>query len=315
MDFLLRRRDLLCAGLAALPLSGRAGALWRAVAASRLRLGCAAITWGDDDLTAITDIAQLGFRGIQLRASAVRRWGADPASLKALLAEHRLSFVALSSGSLQPESGSNLEAQLEPHLRRARFARDAGGTFLQVTDERPAGRAPTADDYRNTGSILTELGRRTSDLGVQLVLHNHMGALSERPDEVARVLDASDSGHVKLLLDVAHYHQGGGDPADAIRTWRDRLALLHLKDVESSAARRLGGSFRFVELGRGDVDLPAVFEALRETDFDGWGIVELDSVTEPGSSPRQATEISAEFLERQGLWDRKARKGEGAKGD
>ena len=119
------------------------------------------------------------------------------------------------------------------------------------------------------GRLLSELGRRTADLGVPLGLHNHMGNLSQSPDEVARVLDASDPRHVKLELDVAHWHQAGGDPAAAVRAHRDRLLFLHIKDVESPAPGRGPGSYRFVELGRGRVNLPAVFVALREVAFDG----------------------------------------------
>jgi inosose dehydratase len=235
--------------------------------------------------------------------------------LHSLLEDHSLSLVALSSGSLRPDAAGSLEEQLAPHLRHARFVRDVGGRFLQVTDERPQVREAAAADYRNLGLLLTELGRRTSGLGVTLVLHNHMGALSESPAEVARVMDATDSRYVKLLLDVAHYHQAGGKPDQAVRDFRDRLALLHLKDVESPVPGGRPGSFRFVELGRGSVDLSAVFAALRETGFDGWGMVELDAVTEPGRSARQATALSVEFLAREGVWDGKALKGQGAKGD
>jgi len=35
-----------------------------------------------------------------------------------------------------------------------------------------------------------------------------------------------------MELDVAHYFQGGGDPAKAIEKYSDRLLFLHIKDVE-----------------------------------------------------------------------------------
>src|SRR5689334_12002009 len=77
---------------------------WGALGASRtaaaIRFGCAAITWGGNDPQAIDDIAELGFTGIQLRDSAVRRWGEKPDELKALLAARKLTLVALSSGGV-----------------------------------------------------------------------------------------------------------------------------------------------------------------------------------------------------------------------
>ena len=123
-----------------------------------------------------------------------------------------------------------------------------------------------------------------------------MGALGEKPDEVERVLDATDAQVVKLLLDVAHYQQGGGDPAAAIRRHRDRLAMLHLKDVET---RRESGkeTCRFVELGKGRVNLPQVLTALRDINFDGWGIVELDAVPDGARTARESAAMSKRYLE------------------
>src|SRR5689334_12229702 len=69
-------------------------------AAPAIKIGCAAITWGGNDQQAIADIGDLGFPGIQLRANAVRQYGANPAVLRDLLASRRLTFVALSSGNV-----------------------------------------------------------------------------------------------------------------------------------------------------------------------------------------------------------------------
>lgn len=268
--------------------------------APRPRFGYASITWGGNDAQAIDDIAALGFAGIQLRTAAVTRWGKRPEELRDLLASRGLTMVALSSGVVTLHPGTQ-EENLALHLRHARFVRAAGGLYLQVIDERPAGRAPVAADYRRMGRLLTEIGHRTADIGIPLGLHNHMGSLSQAPDEVARVLDASDPRFVRLELDVAHYHQAGGKPADAVRAHAGRLLFLHIKDVESPVPGRGPASYRFMELGRGQVDLPAVFAALADTGFDGWAIVELDEVPDGARSPKESGELSKQYLRRLGL--------------
>ena len=263
--------------------------------APRMRLGYAAITWGDDYLQAIDDIAAVGYQGIQLRANVLPRFKDRPGELRDLLARKGLTFVALSSGNLGIEPARE-ETLIAEHMARARFLRDAGGLFLQIIDERPAGRPVTSDDYVRAGRLLTKLGQRTADLGIPVAYHPHMGALGEKPDEVGRILEETDPRYVKLLLDVAHYRQGGGDPAQAVRRYRDRLALLHLKDVESH--REAGkDSFRFVELGQGRVDLAGVLAALREVGFDGWGIIELDAVPDGRRSAKEAAVMSKRYLE------------------
>jgi inosose dehydratase len=285
------------AAVGVLPFGARsAGA---SVPQSRMRFGYAAITWGGDDLRAIDEISAAGYPGIQLRSGAVAQFGADPAALRARLAAHKLTFVALSSGNLSIDP-SREAAMLEEHVAHARFLRDAGGLHLQIIDERPAGREVTPADCARLGALLTEIGRRSAALGVTLVYHPHMGTIGERPDDADRVLAAADPAAVKLLLDVAHYTQGGGDPVAAIRQYHDRIRLLHLKDVATvPAAAGKPAGYQFVELGQGRVNLAAVFGALRDVGYDGWAVVELDSVS--GHSPAEAAASNKRYLESHGF--------------
>src|SRR2546430_2461812 len=101
-----------------------------------LKFGYAAITWGGRDREAIEDIASVGFPGIQLRSNVLKEFGDRPAALRDLLAKHRLTLVALSSGGVNIDP--SVEARvIEEHTRNARFVHDVGGLYLQVTDQRP----------------------------------------------------------------------------------------------------------------------------------------------------------------------------------
>ena len=300
------RRDFLTTlgasalGAAAWPAAPSAFAPRAAGAAGALRFACHTMTWGDDYVTGIADIARAGFRGVQLRPNVLARFGDEPAELKALLAQHELEFVCFSSGnvSLSPDREAESTALHEKH---ARFVQAAGGRFLQVTDERPRDRHPTSEDRKRMGELLTKLGRRTQALGVKLAYHNHMGNLGERPDEVAEVLAATDPAAVGLLLDIAHYTQAGGDVAAAIRAHKSRLAVLHAKDVRTvpraAAARADAPAYQFVELGRGRVDLPGAFGALAEVGYRGWVILELDAVPDPGGSANASMLTSKRYIE------------------
>lgn len=262
-----------------------------------IRFGYHAITWGTDDQQAIKDISEVGFRGIQLRANVLREYGERPKELAELLESHRLQFVALSSGGVSIDPAKEAE-ELAAHLRHARFVRDAGGLYLQLTDSaRPKDRKPAPDDFKRLGSLLTEISRRAGDLGVSVGYHNHMNSLGEAPDEVDRILEASDPRYLKFELDVAHYTQGGGDPVKAIRRHKDRLLFLHIKDVESPVPEDPSKKYRFVELGRGKVNLTGVFKALHEAAFSGWAIVELDSVPDKARTPKESAVISKKYLE------------------
>src|SRR5687767_3763633 len=169
------------------PVEGRARS---GQAAPTIKFGYAAITWGNAVTQAIEDIAAVGFRAIQLRGEAFTQFGTRPQELRELLAKHRLTFAVLSSGNLSIDPARQKD-MIATHLQRARFVRDAGGVYLQVIDERPKGRRVVANDYRRLGRLLTELGKRTAELGIPLVYHHHMNSTGEKPNEVRAVLDAA----------------------------------------------------------------------------------------------------------------------------
>jgi inosose dehydratase len=296
----ISRRDILAgmgaaAGLAVLrPLDPLA-------AAEAITFGCASITWNGKDLQAIEDVSALGFKGIQLRSNILPEYGDKPAALREILQKHRLTMVALSSGNMSNDPAKEAD-DLAMHTKNAKFVKDVGGLFLQVTDARPKGRPIVVDDQKRLGRQLTELGKRTADLGIPLGYHNHMNSLGEAPGEVDAIFDAVDPRYVKLELDVAHYQQGGGDPVKAIDKYGSRLLFMHIKDLVSPFTPPGGGEakpYEFVELGRGTVDLKNVFAALDRVGFKGWAIIELDRVTVPGRTPKEAAAVSKQFVETQ----------------
>lgn len=263
---------------------------------SEIHFGYASITWGGKDRQAIDDIAAVGFHGIQLRSNIIAEFG-GPAAVRDLLSQRELKFVALSSGDLLSDPAAAKKSIAE-HAEHAKFLHDAGGLYLQIIDNRPKGRIATPADFKQLGRALTELGKRTADLGIPLGYHNHMGSLGERPEELDQVLGDADPRYVKLELDIAHYFQGGGDPVKAIEKYSDRLLFLHIKDVERFApSRDTDHAYRFVELGQGLVDVPAVFEALGKISFRGWAIVELDAVPDNARSPKEAAAANREYLQ------------------
>lgn len=264
-------------------------------APTEIHWGYAAITWGGNDRQAIEDISSLGYAGIQLRSNCIQEFG-SPAAVLDLLDKYKLKFVALSSGDIRLDPSFESE-DLAKHTANAKFLRDAHGIYLQIIDQRPKDRAITSADYKRLGYLLTELGKRTADLGIPLGYHNHMGSLGEHPEGVEQIMAASDPRYVKLELDIAHYFQGGGDPANAVEKYNDRLLFLHIKDVEHPPAGTTKNGYRFIELGRGLVKIPAVFDALHTVNFSGWAIIELDGEFDKSRTPKESAEISKKYVQ------------------
>jgi inosose dehydratase len=50
----------------------------------------------------------------------------------------------------------------------------------------------TSDECKRLGKLLTEIGKRTADLGIPLGYHNHMNTISEHPANLDLILENVD---------------------------------------------------------------------------------------------------------------------------
>jgi inosose dehydratase len=260
-----------------------------------VQVGYAAIAWGGNDSEAIADVSSLGYPGIQIRSNAVKEFP-EPHVLKDLLDLHRLDLAAFSSGDvlIDPSQESANQAM---HEENAKYVHAVGGTFLQLIGTfNRNGTTFSDEDYKRQATLLTKISKRVSDYGVKTGLHNHMDSIAQSPEQVERIMNASDPKYVNLLLDTGHYQQGGGDPAAAVKKYADRLICLHLKDVKPSS---LKSGYEFTELGHGTVDFPAVIAALHSIRFRGWVIVELDGKRSGTvATPKESAAMNKDYLER-----------------
>lgn len=279
--------------LSASPLLVSSDLLAAILPAPAIKYGYAAITWGNDIKQSILDISALGFKGIQLRANAFTEFGRKPAELVRLLKAAKLELAMYSSGNANINTGND-EAEIAKHVESARFVKILGGSSIQLTNSsRPKTGEVSNDDLVKYAALLNEIGKRTAAIGIKTTYHNHMGQLGQTPEEVDVILKHTDPEFVKLLLDVAHYQQGGGNPVTAIKKYKDRLECLHIKDVKNTDDAK---GYIFVELGQGRVDLPAVFAALKAINYNKYAIVELDAVPVKGRTPLQSGQITKDYL-------------------
>jgi inosose dehydratase len=254
-------------------------------------VGYSSITWSGQDEQAIKDIASLGFKGIQLRANTYAKYGENPSALKALIDQSGLQLCMFSSGSVEIDP-AKVEASIAQHVKHATFVKALGGTSIQLTNSlRKKGEKPAEKDLIRLAEVMNEIGAQTKKIGIQATYHNHMDQFGETPEEVELLVNQMDPTKIKLLLDVAHYFQGGGNPAEAVLKYRQVIHSLHVKDVRQTEPR-----YRFVELGQGKVNLLEVFANLDKIKFKGFAIVELDAVPDAGKTPFSCAETSKEFL-------------------
>lgn len=187
----------------------------------------------------------------------------------------------------------------------------AGGDVLVLAansgqagyDERPV------LDEQGWATMFANLDRLTelaASRGVRASLHPHVGTMVERKAEVLRVLEGST---VSLCLDTGHLLIGGTDPAELVATYAGRVNHVHAKDVRLDLAQRVqSGELTYTEavragiytpLGEGDLDLSAIVRALDKAGFDGWYVLEQDTILEgepQGEGPVRDVRASIAYL-------------------
>jgi inosose dehydratase len=142
-----------------------------------------------------------------------------------------------------------------------------------------------ATEWKTLFANLDRLAARAADRGVVACLHPHVGTMIETREDVDRLLDGS---RVPLCLDTGHLLVGGTDPAELAREVPGRIAHTHLKDVDDALAARVrAGELTYTEavragmyrpLGRGDVDIAGIVRTLESHGYDGWYVMEQDTV-------------------------------------
>jgi inosose dehydratase len=271
-------------------------------------VGYATISWPQNQfLQALDTISSLGFAGVQMLGWVKDAYGGHKTGeLKERLRRLKLQPAALSCSKVKLDP-AHLQDESGQVREYAAFLKGLGGLNLQLTDSGSADGKYSRSQMKAFGAHLNDLGKTAEEFGLNLGYHPHFGTFGETREGLKRVLDATDPRYVKLIADVAHLALGGSDPAEVIRTYHERLSLVHLKDVRKDVAELAqanrdlvrSGAYHFCEIGRGAVDFPAVLHAL--SGFQGWLIVELDGYEVPPGGPAESAAINKGALQKLGL--------------
>lgn len=116
-----------------------------------------------------------------------------------------------------------------------------------------------------THELLSLVEQKVKETDVRMAIHNHGPGddLYSSPDDVwAKIKDLDE--RVGFCIDIGHVVRINQDPIEKIEKYADRLYDMHFKDVEVAAAE---GSSQ--EVGRGIIDIPGVFTALKKVRYSG----------------------------------------------
>ncbi len=124
--------------------------------------------------------------------------------------------------------------------------------------------------YDRALGALKELAPYAESRKVSIGVENVWNKFLLSPLEMRQFLDTIGSPFVGAYFDVGNV-LATGYPEHWIRILGERIRRVHIKDFRRSVGTLDG----FVDLLSGDVDFPAVFQALRDVGYNGWITAEV----------------------------------------
>jgi inosose dehydratase len=272
------------------------------------KVGHTAITWPftlEGARQAIQDVGSLDYKGIELFGWVLDGYPGGMDRVRADLQNHGLRLsAAYCSASLI--DASTRVSDVEKMVGWADRVRYLGGDVIVVGASPKQKPTYDVDEYRTLCTTLDEIGTRCLHLGVKACFHPHTGTPVETRDQIDLVMNGIDPRVVFMAPDTGQIAKGGGDPNEVVRTYREIVRHVHLKDWvggESEFDERgelidRTGYLDYVPLGDGVVDLPSIVATLEDAGFDGWWMVELDGTDHAPRPPKEASAASKRYLER-----------------
>jgi len=278
---------------------------------------------GIDYTQMLNELSQAGFTATELGD-----WGfmpTDPTQLREALSSRSLALTG-SWVTVRLFEEAAHEAGVEQAVKVAKLLAEVGGPncTINIGDDH----STVHERHYNTGRIKTE--HALSDEGWQIyikgahrvakavreatglrsALHPHGSTYVETPAEIDKFLSLSDPELIGIVFDTGHYMLGGGNPAEGIRNYADRIWLMHFKDFNPTVVQDaiknnwnyqdMIGAGVFSDLGTGKVDFTEVLKALNDINYTGPIIVEQDVLPGMGS-PLDNAKRNRQYLATIGL--------------
>jgi inosose dehydratase len=215
---------------------------------SRLRLGSCPDSWGvwfaDDPAQTpwhrfLDELAQAGYQWLELGPYGYLP--TDPARLRDEVARRglKVSGQAVFGGLHNPDKW---DQDLADARRVAELVVAMGGGYVVLLPDDAGPNPPELSDesWRTLNKAASELGRiLRDDYGLLAVFHPHADSYVGPQPQIERFLEGTDPDTVNLCMDTGHIAYYDGDNVALIRSYPERIAYLHIKQVDPEVIKQV----------------------------------------------------------------------------
>lgn len=164
----------------------------------------------------------------------------DPVLLRKKMDRFGVAFSQIDAAfPLSLPEGANIG--VEYAVRTIRWAKQAGCMMVDTTDDH---KRPEGMTDREAMDQMRRSYRRIMDVAeahqVTVNIEPH-GYYTTKPDFLAEMLSFVDSPYLRLNMDIGNVFLAGQDPVKFVERFRDKISLVHVKDISSEVVDELRG--------------------------------------------------------------------------
>jgi sugar phosphate isomerase/epimerase len=228
-----------------------------------------------DLFSVLKDLKKMGWRGVQISALPPKY---DPNEVGRTLRE-----LNLKAAGIHIPIG-RMENDLENVIKETRLYETKDIVCPYLTED-----MRTVEGYQDVKHLLNKIADDHPDIRVSY--HNHdfeFATLINGQSALEYVLDPTEQNKVLAEIDVYWIKKGGKDPLDFIRPYKNRMPIIHLKDMTDDERQT------YAALGTGVIDFKPIIEWGEKSGIE-WYVVEQDEC--PGD-PFDSLQTSYRYIER-----------------
>lgn len=183
------------------------------------------------------------------------------------------------------------------NVQRSRFGNEGPDNTATPEDfDKPV----PLETHERFADQVNRLGAVAGRYGVRLAIHTDAYSVCSRNEDIATVMELTDPNLVFLCVDAGQMGTDNADPVAALRSHLERVPLMHWKDCAGHLPGHLVRGTQkerhtiqmtyFRVLGSGKVNWKEWMEILRDGEWQGWAIEEIDDSPDPVGELRQGME-------------------------
>jgi sugar phosphate isomerase/epimerase len=246
----------------------------------------------------VSTAAEMGAAGIGFDYFMMSREARkSPARLRELIEANKLELVfgfgapfALPDVVFQALGSMKNEMFELAHSFGSKILRVCGGVIVPNMFHRPfhitIGRSREVDEVAQR---LKQFTRDASLEGLTVALENHA---DYTVDEMLRIIHHIDSDKFKITLDTGNAVYLGEDPVETAGKLAPYTVYTHIKDM-----KHVGPMLLSVPIGHGEVDIPAIVQALKNNYYVGLYSIECNLPLWQVEQEEQALRDSIKYLQ------------------